>query len=91
MTVYKVPGTFFEDHMNRHYGDGPWTDHDRDSERWAGRYVHLAMTNEQRDLLMDDAEFCAEGGGGFDSEYLYLMSSAAATVRWLQKQQGESA
>lgn len=86
MTVYKIPGTFFEDHMNRHLGEGPWTDHDRDSERWAGRYVHLAMTSEQRDLLMDDAEFYAEGGGGFGSEYRYLMTSAAATVRWLEKQ-----
>ena len=86
MTAYKIPGTFFEDHMNRHLGEGPWENHDRETETWSGRYVKLDLTPEQRGLLLDDAEFYAGGGGGFGSEYRGLMASAAATFRSLTKQ-----
>lgn len=84
--TYKVPGAFFEDHMSRYWGDKSWTGYDRDTERWSGNYVHVTMTPEQFDELRDDAEFYAEGGGGFGFEYQGLMRSAAATVRWLDKQ-----
>lgn len=85
-TTYKIPGAFFEDHMSRYWGDGVWIGYDRDSERWTGRYVHVTMTDEQRDELLGDAEFYAEGGGGFGFEYQGLMRSAAATVRALAAQ-----
>lgn len=87
--TYKVPGTFFEDHMSRHYGDGPWAGYDRETERWSGRCVYVTMTDDQRDCLADDADFYADGGGGFGSEYRGLMSSAAATLRSLAKQRAE--
>ncbi len=84
--IYKVPGTFFEDHMSRFYGEGAWTQYDRDTERWTSRHVHVTMTEDQYDELLGDAEFYAEGGGGFGPEYRGLMSSAAATVRALEAQ-----
>lgn len=85
-TAYKVPGKFFEDHMNRHWGEGVWADYDRDTERWSGPYVHVELTPDQASALMSDADFYADGGGGFTSGYAGLVSSAQATVRQLAKQ-----
>jgi hypothetical protein len=85
-TTYKLPGRFFEDHMSRYWGEGVWAEHDRESERWTGNYVRIDLTDEQHDELLSDAEFYADGGGGFGSQYRGLMRSADATVRALKVQ-----
>jgi hypothetical protein len=85
-TTYKIPGRFFEDHLNRFYGEGAWESHDRQTEKWSGRYVTVALTDDQFSELLSDAEFYAEGGGGFDPEYRGLMRSAEATVRALTRE-----
>lgn len=85
-TTYKIPGRFFEDHMTRRLGEGAWEDHDRETEKWSGRYVILSLTDDQFSELLSDAEFYAEGGGGFEPEYRGLMRSAEATVRALTRE-----
>lgn len=90
MNTYKIPGTFYKDHMNRFWGEGVWSDYDIETERWNSRYVHVTLTDDQFDALLNDAEFYANGGGGFDSQYAGLMKSAQSTVRWLMKQEGET-
>jgi hypothetical protein len=85
MSTYKIPCVFFEDYLNRHYGEGVWEDYDLDAPRWAGRYVTAELTADQYSDLLSDAEFYAEGGGGFDPEYRGLMRSAEATVRALTR------
>ena len=88
--VYKLPGTFFEDHMNRYFGEGLWEHHNRDNEIWSNRQVTIRLTDDQMYHLLDDAEFYSSGGGDFypPSEYRGLISSAKATVRAINKQAG---
>lgn len=77
---------FFEDHLNRHYGEGVWEDYDLDTLKWSGRYVTAHLTADQYSELLSDAEFHAEGGGGFLPQYRGLMRSAEATARALTRQ-----
>ncbi len=75
--------------MTRFYGEGAWVDHDRGAEVWGAKHVHLPMDDDQYDELIGDAEFYSDGcGGGLYpmKDYLGLISSAKATVRWLTNQ-----
>ena len=90
--TYTIPGTFFEDHMSRFYGEGPWQGHDRDTEIWTRKGVTISMTDEQASELLADAKFYVSMGvSEFGPEYLGLISSARATVKSLTRQmQGSS-
>lgn len=87
--TYKIPGTFYTDHLGRHHSEGVWIGYDMNTERWAGRYVHVTLTEGQFYALLNDADFYADGGGGLDYQYAGLIKSAQATVRHLEKQEGE--
>lgn len=89
MNKLKIPGTFYIDHLSRFYGEGVWSDYDMNSERWAGRYVHVILTDDQFDELFDDAEFYSDGAGGLDSQYAGIVKSAQATVKHMQKYDNE--
>ena len=82
MKTYTVAATFLYDHINR---DLLNIENIQGSK---GRSCLVNLNEDEYDGLLSDAEFYAEGGGGFGSEYNYLMRSAAATVRALIKQGG---
>ena len=80
MKTYTVASTFLYDHINRDL---------LNIENVQGSKVRSCLVNlneDEYDELLSDAEFYAKGGGGFESDYNYLMRSAAATVRALIKQ-----
>jgi hypothetical protein len=87
---YKLPATFFEDHMARYFGEGVWENYDRDSEVWSKRQVTVLLNDDQMYCLLSDAQFYASGGGDFypPSDYRGLINSAKATARSIEKQSG---
>lgn len=90
MSTYKIPGTFYMDHLDRFNGEGVWADYDMDTIRWSGRYVNVILTDDQFYDLLGDAEFYAGGAGGLTPEYAGLVKSAQATVKHLIRQERET-
>lgn len=81
MNTYIVPATFIYDHINRDLLSAETIQGSK------GRCLVVSLTDDEYGELLSDAEFHAEGGGGFGPELNYLMRSAAATVRSLIKQE----
>ena len=77
--VYRIARTFAEDHWGRDLGNN---DHVIKVTR---TQVVVEMDDEGYSDMLSDAEHYACDGGGFDSEYRYLMQSAQRVAAALIK------
>lgn len=78
MSTYKVPPTFYEDHVSRDLAGG------RVVKRTA-RAVTVDLDAEEYADLLDDAEHYSTAVRDMGREYAGLQASARATVRALQE------
>jgi hypothetical protein len=81
-TIYKVPNLFLMDSMGRDIIDY------RDVEKVSGSYAWVALNDDEIWELRADAQFYSDAlmVREFGPEYRGLCKSAAATVRWINKQ-----
>lgn len=77
MPIYRLPPTFYDDHVSRDLPSG-------EEVRRTKSHVFVNLTDEERAELLSDARHYASPSMGFSADYPGLVASARATIKALE-------